>query len=54
MIEKWEKCLHRNDVCGAILTDLSKAFDYLPNSLFIAKLHAYRFDITSTKYFKKY
>ena len=54
MIEKWEKCLHRNDVCGAILTDLSKAFDCLSNSLFIAKLHAYRFDITSTKYLKKY
>ena len=30
---------------GALLTDLSKAFDCLPHYLIVAKLHAYRFSI---------
>ena len=54
MTEKWKKCLDSNDACGALLTDLSKAFDCLPHSLLIAKLHAYGFDKTSTKYLKDY
>ena len=32
---------------GALLTDLSKAFDCLPHSFFIAKLKAYGFDNNS-------
>ena len=32
---------------GALLTDLSKAFDCLPHSLFIAKIKAYGFDNNS-------
>ena len=49
-----EKCLDRNCVVGALLVDLSKAFDCLPHSLLIANLHAYGFDITSTEYLKDY
>ena len=54
MTEKWKKCLDSNGACGALLTDLSKAFDCLPHSLLIAKHHAYEFEKTSTKYLKDY
>ena len=54
MIEKWKKCLDKNGACRALLPDLSKAFDCLPHSLLIAKLHAYGFDKTSTEYLKDY
>ena len=43
MIEKWRQSLDKKKVCGALLTDLSKAFDCLPHDLLIAKLHAYGF-----------
>ena len=49
IIRKWKKCLDRNGACGALLTDLPRAFDFFPHSILIAKPHAYRFDKTSTK-----
>ena len=54
MTEKWKKCLDSNGVCGALLTDLPKAFGCLPHSLLIAKRHVYRFDKTSTECLKDY
>ena len=44
MIEMWKKALDEQKVAGAVLTDLSKAFDCLPHDLLIAKLHAYGFE----------
>ena len=41
MIEKWKKSLDKNGAAGALLTDLSKAFDCLKHGLLIAKLGAY-------------
>ena len=44
MIEKWKKCLDGKGFAGAILMDLSKAFDTINHELLIAKLEAYGFD----------
>ena len=41
MIEKWKRSLDKNGEAGALLTDLSKAFDCLNHGLLIAKFEAY-------------
>ena len=41
VIEDWKKALEENKYIGAILMDLSKAFDCLPHDLLLLKLHEY-------------
>ena len=44
MIEKWRKTLDMGGETGAVLTDISKAFDCIDRNLLIAKLNAYGFE----------
>ena len=41
IIEDWKQAFDQNKYVGAILMDLSKAFDCLPHTLLLAKLKAY-------------
>jgi retron-type reverse transcriptase len=54
MIEMWKKALDEHQVAGAVLTDLSKAFDCIPHNLLIAKLHAYGFGKSALRFIKDY
>ena len=46
-LDIWKKSLDNNTYFGAVMMDLSKAFDCLPHCLLIAKLYSYGFDINS-------
>ena len=54
MIETWREAIDNGGCFGALLTDLSKAFDCLLHDLLIAKLHAYGLDMKSLKFIYSY
>lgn len=54
MIGEWHKCLDQSGVVGAVLMDLSKAFDCIDHKLLLAKLSAYGLDDKSLKLIKCY
>ena len=54
MIEKWHQSLDKGGHYGALVTNLSKAFDCLSHDLLIAKSHAYGFDIPALKVLHHY
>ena len=49
MLEKWKRSVDNGKAFGALLTDLSKAFDCLDHELLIAKLNTYGFSLTASK-----
>ena len=54
LTEEWRKHLDNNKVVGAVLMDLSKAFDCIPHELLVAKLSAYGFEKNTLKFFLSY
>ena len=54
LIEKWQNIWDKKGYGGAVLMDLSNAFDTLNHDLLIAKLHAYGFTKESLKLIKSY
>ena len=54
LIEKWKKVLDNKGYGGAMLMDLSKAFDTINHELLIAKLHVYGFSKEPLRLIKSY
>ena len=54
MIDKCKKVLDNEGAFGALLTDLSKAFDCILHDLIIAKLEAYGFQIYALRLVRDY
>ena len=54
LLEKWKNCVDKGKVFGALLTDLSKAFDCLDHELLIAKLNAYGFNLPALRLIHDY
>ena len=54
LIENWKQSLDNQKLVGAVLMDLSKAFDCIPQDLLIAKGHAYGFSNDSLKILLSY
>ena len=54
LIENWKKSLDEKKFVGAVLMDLSKAFDSIHHDLLIAKMYAYGFSIKAVTFFYSY
>jgi len=54
MLEEWKKHLDDKKFVGAVLMDLSKAFDCVPHDLLIAKMNAYGFAFETLTFFYSY
>ena len=54
MLEKWKLAVDNKKTFGALLTDLSKAFDCLPHDFLVAKLNAYGFSLLALRLLLSY
>ena len=54
MLEKWKHAVDNKEVFGALLTDLSKAFDYICHDLLNAKLNTYDLSLPALKLVHNY
>ena len=54
LFEKWKRSVDRGKAFGALLTDLSKAFDCLDHALLMAKCNAYGFGLLALRLIHDY
>ena len=54
MLEKWKSAVGNKRNVGALLTDLSKAFDCFPHELLLAKLNACGFSLPALRLVQSY
>ena len=54
MLEKWKSAVDKGKYFGALLRDLSKAFDSISHELILAKLHAYGFSLRALRLIHSY
>ena len=54
LLEQWKKSTDQRLVFGALLTDLSKAFDCLSHELLVAKLCAYGMEDSAVRFISDY
>ena len=47
IFETWKKPVHKENIFGALLTELSNAFDCISDELSPAKLHAYGLSLSA-------
>ena len=54
MLEKWKSVIDNRKLFGALLTDISKAFDCLSHGVLIAKLNVYEFSKSALRLVQNY
>ena len=54
MLEKWKSAVDNKRNFGALLTDLSKAFDCLPHDPLLGTLNAYGFSLPALRLVQSY
>ena len=54
LLDKWRYNVDQGRMFGALLTDISKAFDCLPHDIIIAKLNRYGFDMEALNFIYDY